>query len=251
MILYVRVLAPFAAFRPLAAGWFRPTAKMVTPSAAYGLLLNFAAIDSRLPEHDEAHDGVSPTTYTQPGLPTARIALGIPASSSSQNRVTNRPTEQIMLQQLHNYPVGKDAGVPKEWTKGNKNNITPVKREFLSDLDVVIAVDATADLCERIQRGLRGDWNGSRYGLPFLGDNSFLLDQVEVSDKSPSCFWYESIEGTKGKASRVNDTTRLTIEIDRAGFSGTRSALFAPSTEPSSVPSATSWSEVGTAGQQA
>jgi CRISPR-associated protein Cas5t len=39
--------APFAAFRTFTAGSYRPTAEFITPSAAYGLLLNVAGIEMR------------------------------------------------------------------------------------------------------------------------------------------------------------------------------------------------------------
>ena len=74
--------APFAACRTFTAGWYRPTATFLTPSAAYGLLLNIAGIESRLYEHDPNHDGSAPATLTRPGLPAARLALGVPESDS-------------------------------------------------------------------------------------------------------------------------------------------------------------------------
>ena len=65
--------APFAACRTFTAGWYRPTATFLTPSAAYGLLLNIAGIESRLYEHDPSHDGSAPATLTRSGLPAARL----------------------------------------------------------------------------------------------------------------------------------------------------------------------------------
>ncbi|MDZ8110713.1 MAG: hypothetical protein RM338_34650 [Nostoc sp. DedQUE12a] len=35
-------------------------------------------------------------------------------------------------------------------------------------------------LINRIQRGLAGEFNGERYGLPFAGDNSFLFNTNSV-----------------------------------------------------------------------
>jgi len=243
MVQFLHVRAPFAAFRPLAVGWFRPSTTIITPSAAYGLLLNFAAIDSRLPEHSEDHDGDAPTTYTRSDLPPVKLAIGIP--DSGRDALGNLPLQQTSLQQLHNYPVGKDAGVPSVWTKGNKNNITPVKREFLSDLDFVIGVDAEKEFQNRIQDGLHGKFNQDRYGLPFLGDNAFLIDSVTVSSNAPACHWYECLEGAQGKQSRINEAVRLTIEIDRKGFSGTRSSLYLPSQSSTELPSDLAWTAVG------
>ena len=68
--------APFAACRTFTAGWYRPTATFLTPSAAYGLVLNVAGVESRLREEDERHNGRVPASLTQPGLPTVRIAVG-------------------------------------------------------------------------------------------------------------------------------------------------------------------------------
>lgn len=240
MIIYLRVQAPFAAYRPLTAGWFRPTSGMMTPSAAYGLILNFAAIDSRVVETDPQHDGSTPASLTKPDLPPAKIALGIPEKSHT-------PIQQTVLQQLHNYPIGKDAGMPKEWAKGNKNNITPVKREFLSGLDVVIGIDSDDSFCARIAAGLKGEFNGQRYGLPFLGDNSFLIDSVEIMPQSISCRWYETTSGQPVRKNRMNDGTRLTTYVDRGGFSGTRSAVFVPTEEAMLKPSDAAWSVVGAA----
>lgn len=240
MIVYLRVQAPFAAYRPLTAGWFRPSAAMMTPSAAYGLVLNLAAIDSRVIETDPQHDGSTPASLTKTDLPPAKIALGIPESSRA-------PVQQTVLQQLHNYPIGKDAGVPKEWAKGNKNNISPIKREFLSDLDVLIGVDANESFCERIAEGLEGGFNERRYGLPFLGDNSFLIDRVELLKKPIASRWYEKVESQSPKKRRMNDGTRLTTYVDRGGFSGTRSAVYVSTEEATLNPSEAAWSVVGSA----
>ena len=49
--LWLRVRAPFAAFRWMQAGVYRATSPIVPPSAAWGLCLNLAHIDMR--QHDE------------------------------------------------------------------------------------------------------------------------------------------------------------------------------------------------------
>src|SRR3954469_23984515 len=98
LCLYVQ--APFAACRTFTAGWYRPTATFLTPSAAYGLVLNVAGIETRLREEDERHDGKTPASTTRPGLPSVKLAIGAPADSDPFPRV------QSVYQQLHNYPVG-------------------------------------------------------------------------------------------------------------------------------------------------
>ena len=71
----------FAAFRPFITGSFRPTTPFITPSAAYGLLLNLAGIEMR------EDDGKSAMTLIKKsGLPEMDIALGAP--------VANKPWKQ-------------------------------------------------------------------------------------------------------------------------------------------------------------
>src|SRR5947209_8380815 len=98
MMLFLYLEAPFAACRTFTAGWYRPTATFLTPSAAYGLLLNIARIESRLREGEVGHDGKTPATYMKGGLPTCRIAVG--AADGAYPRLHS------MYQQLHTYPVG-------------------------------------------------------------------------------------------------------------------------------------------------
>jgi CRISPR-associated protein Cas5t len=255
-MLYLYLEAPFAAFRTFTAGWYRPTATFLTPSAAYGLLLNVAGIESRLREGEDGHNGRTPTSYGRRGLPACRLALGLPGNCF--------PRLQSVYQQLHNYPVGKgnrveDPDRPGETvyqgelaarrTAGNKPNITPVRREFLSDLRAVIALDGPAGLEEGIRRGLRGEGGAGRYGVPFLGDNAFLLDRlmelVRPSDRFPTVRWYERLGAETTKAR--SRATRLTILIDRADLSRTESALFAPTDEElpaDDLPPPAAWVEI-------
>jgi CRISPR-associated protein Cas5t len=275
--LYVYVEAPFAAFRTFTAGWYRPTAAFLTPSAAYGLLLNVAGIESRLQEGDENHDGKTPASLMKPGrsgpsdrlgLPSVEIAVGAPtfrlSGRSRRNDVPEGdffPRVQSVFQQLHNYPVGKgnkvddpdnpgmktyQGDIAERRVKGNKSNITPVRREFLSDLRAVIAVKADADTEARIRRGLGADPPGpegrSRYGVPFLGDNAFLPDWLEELTELGPVRWYERI--TAESPGGVRDrATRLTVLIDRADLSQTISHLYAPG-DPAPFPPLAAWTLV-------
>jgi CRISPR-associated protein Cas5t len=222
-MLRLRLQAPFAAFRPFTAGWYRPTAGFLTPSAAYGLALNLAGIETR------RDDGLSAMTVTSFGLPRARIAVGADPDHPL-------PAVQTMFQQLHNYPVGVSGKEQRDDTKGNKYNITPVRREFLSGLFAVVALNFDPDEQEieaQIRAGLAGESprSGSRYGLPFLGDNAFLLDRIEILDESVPVVWYCRPDAEDGV---VSNSTRLTTWIDRRDMSRTRSAVYAPSSEASS-----------------
>jgi len=68
LILYVK--APFGAYRPFVAGSYRQTSPFITPSGAYGLLLNLAGIESRL------HDPKLVATAMREDLPSAKVPLG-------------------------------------------------------------------------------------------------------------------------------------------------------------------------------
>jgi CRISPR-associated protein Cas5t len=214
-VLALYVQAPFAAFRTFTAGWYRPTAAFLTPSAAYGLALNLAGIEAR------RDDGISPMTVTQFGLPPARIALGaVPGPRGPF------PSVQTLYQQLHNYPVGASGKERKEDAKGNKYNLTPVRREFLSDLRACVCLDGNPDLERQVREGLSGlaPASGARYGLPFLGDNAFLIDRITLLDRPVQAHWYCRITD-EDEAGLKPYTTRLTIWIDRQDMSRTRSAL--------------------------
>ncbi len=239
-MLYLYLEAPFAACRTFTAGWYRPTATFLTPSAAYGLLLNIAGIESRLREGEDGHDGKTPATYMKSGLPTCRLAVGVADDDF--------PRLQSIYQQLHTYPVGATGKTRGEECKGNKYNITPVRREFLSDLRAVIALDGDPGIEEEIRRGLRGEVGQDRYGIPFLGDNAFLLDRLEEfrlpHRQVKTIAWYEKLGAeTDGARSRA---TRLTCVIDRADLSRTQSALFAPSAaaSPELPPPPAAWVDI-------
>jgi CRISPR-associated protein Cas5t len=236
MFLYLE--APFAAFRTFTAGWYRPTATFLTPSAAYGLILNVAGYESRLREGEAGHDGRVPATLTRAGLPPVRLALGAPARSDA-----TFPRVQTLYQQLHNYPVGAAGATRAESARGSKYNITPVRREFLSGLRAVLALDGNAGLEDRVRRGLRGELDEVRYGLPFLGDNQFLPNRLEERPASGPCYWYERVEEASGAGPRPG-TTRLTVWIDRADLSRTVSHLYAPTVDEMSDVPALAWTEI-------
>lgn len=236
--LYIQ--APFAAFRTFTAGWYRPTAAFLTPSAAYGLALNLAGIETR------RDDGLSAMTVTQFGLPPARIALGA-APENPQGRF---PSVQTLFQQLHNYPVGSSGKERKDDAKGNKYNITPVRREFLANLRAYVCLDffENPEVESAIRHALdeRSPTYGPRYGLPFLGDNAFMLDKVNIHHEPVKAHWYRPL-GKDTEAGIVPHTTRLTTWIDRQDMSKTKSALYAPdenASEDDLSPKWTAWTEI-------
>lgn len=210
--LYVQ--APFGVFRTFTTGSFRPTAGFITPSAAYGLVLNIAGIESR--HEDPKHS----MTLTKQGLPRVRMALG----------ALRFPEIQNLYQQLHNYPVG-NTGKEHQHSRAryNKYNIVPARREFLSDICAYVCLDENKELENAIRDGLDGAHNDDRYGMMFLGDNNFLIDILrEETDRKPA-HWYEKISERASDDTPRPRTTRLTISINRRHMADTTSALFSPS----------------------
>jgi CRISPR-associated protein Cas5t len=87
--LWLRVQAPFAAFRGFQAGVFRASAPVMPPSTAYGLVLNLAGIEMR--------DSLQcVTTLIRRDLPKIQIAIGL----------CSLPERASIYQPLHSYPVG-------------------------------------------------------------------------------------------------------------------------------------------------
>ena len=211
----LRVKAPFAAFRWMQAGAYRATSPVIPPSAAWGLVLNIAGINTR-----GALDEV--TTQIRKDAPGLDIAVGsrTPASVST------------VYQQLHSYPVGNSGKELKEKSYGSKFWIAPVRREFLVDFDCLVAVRGERSVVGRIRPGLAGTLDGARFGLPFAGDNNFLLESVEILDLLGTAHWYEVLEED---GPPLAQSCRLTVNLDRAHAQKSQSALFAPLSLPSAV----------------
>jgi len=223
LCLYVQ--APFGVFRTFTTGSFRPTAGFITLSAAYSLVLNIAGIESRF------DDGKTAMTLMQSDLPRVKIALGALCF----------PEVQSLYQQAHNYPIGREAGAQYEpLAKGNKYNITPVRREFLSNIRAYICLDSGTELEQKVREGLAGRYNATRYGLPFLGDNNFVIDVLREVAERRVAYWYERIPEHDDHGPRLR-TTRLTISIDRQNMAKTTSALFFPQLEPTLAIPESAW----------
>jgi CRISPR-associated protein Cas5t len=221
--LWLRIRAPFAAFRGFQAGVYRSTSPVMPPSTAFGLILNLAGIEMR-----DSAPGI--TTLIRSDLPCLNLAIG--TVSTHEGEVCT------LYQQLHSYPVGSSGKELKARTHGAKFWITPVRREFLVGLDMVIGVRAEKDLLERVKQGLLGQLNESRYGFPFAGDNNFLFDQIDVISEPPPVRWYVQMQSDDVP---MRNSYRLTVGIDRADNSKTISLLYAPIEEPSVEPPETAW----------
>jgi CRISPR-associated protein Cas5t len=222
-LLWLRLQAPFAAFRWMQAGVWRGTSPVIPPSAAWGLVLNLASIETRSDESGE-------TTLVRADAPVLELAIadvhGGPRQSSS------------LYQQLHTYPVGNSGKEFRERTHGNKYWIAPIRRELLVGFDMVLGVRGPDSVLERVRKGLRGELSESRYGLPFAGDNNLLFDRIDVLAQPPEVCWYTPVRRQEVARAR---SCRLTIGIDREDASRTTSSLFAPLATPAAEPPAEAW----------
>lgn len=212
---WLRIRAPFAAFRGFQAGVYRSTSPVMPPSAAYGLVLNLAGIEMR-----DASDGA--TTLICPDVPRLKLAIGL----------VKVPERNSLYQQLHGYRVGTDekTKMMAALTKGAKYQIVPVRREVLIDYESVIGVQTFDEsLRAQVKRGLRGELETRRYGLPFAGDNNFLFDSIEIVDQPPAdIFWYTRFHPNDTPR---KGTCRLTVGINREDNSKTTSFIYAPTSE--------------------
>ncbi len=182
-------------------------------------------------------------TVTQYELPPARIALGIAIGIDGESRL---PTVQTTFQQLHNYPVGASGKDRKEGARGNKYNITPVRREFLADLHAANALDFPEHpaIEDHIRRGSQASRHrGYRYGLPFVGDNAFLNDRIEIGSDPIAARWLRRL-GDKNEPETAPASMRLTIWVDRQDRSKTRSALFSPESTPDARIPPSAWTAI-------
>lgn len=203
------------------AGKYRTTFPILPPSAAWGLVLNLAGIETRKPSDQ--------TTLIDPNAPPLKLCVG----------VANLEGKGTLFQQLHSYPVGNSGKEFKEKTFGNKYWIAPIHREILVGLNAVVGVEAENDLLQRIQEGLRGDFNEDRYGLPFAGDNNLLFDRIDLWDEPPlAIHWYSRLE--QGDKPR-RGSCRVTVGIDREDSSKTTTALVAPLESPEKYPPERAW----------
>jgi CRISPR-associated protein Cas5t len=235
--LYAR--APFAAFRWMQAGKWRATSPVIPPSAAWGLLLNLAHIDTR--ELESWREGL--TTLIRPDAPSMQLAVGTLRYAQPPCAPEPIVERSALYQQLHSYPVGASSRTLAERTHGAKYHIAPIHRELLCDVELQIGVRTEDDtLRERVARGLRGELDAPRYGLPFAGDNNMLFDELSLLDTPRPCLWYALMQ--PGARAR-RGSCRLTTRIDRADASRTEAPLFAPHEEVHTHPPDAAWVHVG------
>lgn len=221
---WLHVQAPFGAFRWLQAGVYRASSPTIPPSAAWGLVLNLAGIETR----DSAP---IPVTRRKVDVPRIELAIG----------ELRPPQVNSVYQQLHGYPVGNSGKDLAAVSHGSKYWIVPVRREILTDIDLFIGVRGADAILERqLKAGLDGA--GIRYGLPFLGDNNFLVDRIDLLDHPGLANWFCRLDHKNSDS--VRDTCRLTVDIDREDSALTRAAIYRRSDTPTDVPPESAWTWV-------
>ena len=206
--LWLHVRAPFATYSTLRAGTYRDTMPIMPPSAAYGLILNLAGIEMR-------GNPNQPITPIRADLPPLKLAFGRVAGAFSE--------VSVLLQHMHNYPVGSTGKEHKLKTHGSKHWIEPTCRETIVNLDMMLGIIADPILISRVKQGLTGEDDRPRYGFPFAGDNSYLFDRIDCVDEPLPSHWFVSIDSI---LELEPGAVSLTVEIDRHAPSKTKSLLF-------------------------
>jgi CRISPR-associated protein Cas5t len=252
--------ASFAAFRQLGGGRFQCCLEYMPPSTAYGLLLNIAGIEMR----NYSNGDGDLTTSIKTDLPKIRMAIGLLAIPQKQqvvqqlHKIDQNPpkgdlAEKVVVQQnlmAKERPTEKEKKTLKDLNrqisklqsmipaKGCKYTIYPVVREFLYNFEAYICFEIDPTLKQRLLDGLDGKL--PRYGLPFLGDNNFFLNQMEIQEPTSPAYWVQRV----GLDSELQRIQKLPITIDRLNSANTKSALFGISEKSTTIPE-TAWVEVG------
>jgi len=224
-MIQLQVKAPFAVCRQFVAGYYRPSAPFLTPSAAYGLLLHLAGIDSRtLADNKEQ-------------IPRLEIAIGL----------LQLPESSVLAQQLHNYPIGDTGKEYRPKCKGNKYNIQPIRREILVELEAWLCVRADKDFEAAIRESLtlglaQNQANGQpRYGIPFIGDNNFMVDCLSEKPVREPIHWLYKVDLSQIEPYALPPLYRMTTTIDRTDMTRTKTGLYALTSEPSLEPPILAW----------
>lgn len=164
IFLYFR--APFGAFKPFQSVEMLATTEFLTYSAAYGLLLGLAGIDSRDPQVKRQYAN-------------ARLALG----------TMRLPRKGRVFQQLHKYKDKKE--VPR--AKGRKPFIDTYWREFLYDkLEGYIGLEHH-ELERLVMQGVEEPSTLQYWGLPFMGDNNYFIEKLDIVESPMHCQWFHAL----------------------------------------------------------
>jgi CRISPR-associated protein Cas5t len=195
IFLYFR--APFGAFKPFQSVEMLSTAEFITYSAAYGLLLGLAGIDSRNPQVKKQYSA-------------ARIALGTMCL----------PRKGRAFQQLHKYKDKKE--IPR--AKGRKPFIDTYWREFLYDrLEGYIGLEHP-ELESLVRQGIEEPATLNYWGLPFMGDNNYFIERLDIVETPRQCQWFHQF--TQGDEVSGERLFYLSAWTDYQDSTRSKSSLF-------------------------
>ena len=79
------------------------------------------------------------------------------------------------------------------------------------------------------------------YGIPFLGDNNFMIDVLREEPDPKPAYWYRRITNELGS---MTGRCRLTAWIDRADMTRTVAFLYVPTEGPVSDIPDESWTPI-------
>lgn len=196
MTLYLHFKAPFGAFKPFQSVEMLATTAFVTHSAAYGLLLGLAGVD-----RDRKDEFIG-----------AQIAVGM----------ARMPKRGRTYHQLHVIPQTptKDE---IERAKGTKQRIRPYWREVLISLEGCIGLKDER-LESLVRQGVDEPQSLDYWGLPFMGDNNFFLERLDVIPEPEKCQWFCPLEPEN--VGRDDRYIYLSIWTDYASGEASNSLLF-------------------------
>jgi len=201
-MLFVYFKAPFGTFKPFQSVELHATADFITYSAAYGLLLGLAGIDR----------------HRKKEFIGAQIAIG----------QKHKPLRGRLLQQLHKMPAGSLSQEMLDRAKGNKPKIDIFRREHLFRLEGFIGL-RDEKLETLVRKGINEPSTLNYWGLPFMGDNNFFVERLDVRDKPAPCCWFYPYDG---KSLQVGKQLHyLTVWTDYETNVRSKGMLFALSEE--------------------
>ena len=197
---FIYFKAPFGAFRPLKTVELATTTEFITYSAAYGLLLGLAGVDRQRKKE----------------FAGTRIAIGC----------KRLPRIGRTFQQLI-------QGKRVMSGDGGQLNLRPFWREVLFDLEGYIGLD-NPSLEALVTEGINEPTTLDYWGLPFMGDNNFFLERIEVRDKPELCQWFYPFTGNR--LQRGGRLHFLSVWTDYEANTRSRGLLFTLTQQQESPP---------------
>lgn len=214
-MLFVYFKAPFGAFKPFQSIELHTTADFITHSAAYGLLLGLAGVDR----------------HRKKDFIGAQVAIG----------QISKPFRGRVLQQLHKMPKQNPGQEALERAKGNKSKVDIFRRDYLCGLEGFVGL-IHDELEVLVKKGICEPSSLNYWGLPFMGDNNFFIEKLEIFDTPPeSSRWFEKYNGQT-----VSDRERLhflSVWTDYEDYTLSNAILFAL-TEDQKEPPKDAWVDI-------